>query len=283
MPNNSLTRACILICIDEPLHNRVIVAALQIVPACFGVVVVPTIAQGVNILDINSRRGRICCGEDFAPGVVGVLGADGAVGVDELYDIALQVQNVVVGQPAFAAVGGIAERIGSAVGVVDELQDGCAVFLADDLAVLGNVVVLNTIDGLAGTDAVHVVGVSISVTTLLQAGQLSAVLPRQVGIGCAVVPVDGIATDGGAGDSICCGIVGLSFVGNLFAGILRQQICPVGILIFVIRNLERIIYGDILNISGGVVAVTIMAVKRAVCVIQIFICQLVLCVVGILG
>ena len=196
MPKDTLASACVAICADEPLHSRVIVSTLQIVPASFRIVVIPAIAQGVNILDIDSRGGRICCGEDFAPGVVGILGADGAVGVDELYDIALQVQNVVVGQPAFAAVGGIAERIGSAVGVVDELQDGCAVFLADDLAVLGDVIVLNTVHGFAGTDAVHVVGIGIRAAAFLAACQLPAVFPCQVGVRRAVVPVDGVAADG---------------------------------------------------------------------------------------
>ena len=74
--NETLTCRSDTISIDESTKNRVIVSALQIIEARLRIVVVATVAEGVDVGDaVGSGNGIAIVvgdGEDLAPGVVGV-------------------------------------------------------------------------------------------------------------------------------------------------------------------------------------------------------------------
>ena len=62
--NNTLTGRGVDVGVDEPMVCRVVVAALQIVEAGFGVVVIASVSQRVDSCEFAG------CGNDFAIGVI---------------------------------------------------------------------------------------------------------------------------------------------------------------------------------------------------------------------
>ena len=83
------------------MRHRIIVAGLQIVEAGFEIVVIATVAEGVNAC--HAAGG---C-QDFAPGVVGIGRIGCAAGSDELDHISLQIHHIIIGCKAAAAVRGV--------------------------------------------------------------------------------------------------------------------------------------------------------------------------------
>ena len=75
----------------------VIVTRLQIVEAGFGVVVVATVAEGIDLCHGAGGVGEL------TPGVVGVAGNHGSAGIDKAKNVTLQVQNIVIGD----RIGGV--------------------------------------------------------------------------------------------------------------------------------------------------------------------------------
>ena len=73
------------ICVNESANSGVIVAALEVVEACFGVEVVASVSDGVRC-----GEGSFGC-QNIAPGVVGVGGKDRAIGRDDSLHVALLV------------------------------------------------------------------------------------------------------------------------------------------------------------------------------------------------
>ena len=58
VPGKSLPRGCIAVRIDKPSPNRVIVPPAEVVQARFGVIDVPTIAQGVRSAEGGGHAAR---------------------------------------------------------------------------------------------------------------------------------------------------------------------------------------------------------------------------------
>ena len=135
--------------IDESMIQGIIVSTLQIIEARVGIVVVASIAQGIQVGDVvcicNTVAVLIGNAENFAPGVVAVPGHDGSVFIQEHENISLEIQHIVVCLRSGGAVG-IDQGIGGAVGVVEEIQHLGGVHAVGDgipyhLAVLGDIVV----------------------------------------------------------------------------------------------------------------------------------------------
>ncbi len=105
---------------------RVVVSALQVVEVHFLIVVIAAIAQGVPVC----KRTGGC--QDRSVGVIGVACHCRAGGIDQINDVALQIQNVVVqrrGGSSAAVRRGQVKHIRSSALVVQEIQRiGRAVF-----------------------------------------------------------------------------------------------------------------------------------------------------------
>ena len=127
--SESLPSACIRIRIDKPANSSVIIAALQIIEFCVRVVVIPAIAQRIDL------RHAAKCQLDLAVGVVAVSGDCRSAAVDQVRYIALEVGDVVVGFRRGRTVGA-GQGIGRSLGVIGEVQD---VLTAIDVVFVGDI------------------------------------------------------------------------------------------------------------------------------------------------
>ena len=97
VPQDSLARAAIAVGVQESPDDGVIISALQVIEAGFGIAVVATVAQGVEVGDGQVAELGAGDVQEVAPGVVGVF-CDGFIGaVHQLDHVALGVEDVVVG------------------------------------------------------------------------------------------------------------------------------------------------------------------------------------------
>ena len=87
VPVKSLPRGCIAVRIDKPSPNRVIVPATEVVESSFGVIDIPTIAQGIRSTEGGGHSA--VGGHGRAPGVIGVGHHLGAAGVHKTSNVAL--------------------------------------------------------------------------------------------------------------------------------------------------------------------------------------------------
>ena len=220
-------RRSICIRVDEPADGRVIIAALEIVEAGLGIIVIAAVAQGVEVGDAGG------IGEDFrtavihravAPGVIVVGRSEFAVRVQQRNDVALRVENVVVERRGRAVVIDHGERLVAIV--VDKLKCFAVPLLPHDLAGERGVVVRRAIDRFAGADTGHVVGVGHLLAVHRRGGELAALRPRE-GIILAVVIRDRVA---GGRDAAR---LGLAFVENVLRRATdchaREQVRPRGV------------------------------------------------------
>ena len=89
---------------------------MEIIELCVGIIVVPTVPQGI---DLGHGTG---CLLDLAVGVIAVAGDHRSAAVDQIRHISLKVGNVVIGHRTGRAVG-IGQRVGGSLGVVGEIQN----------------------------------------------------------------------------------------------------------------------------------------------------------------
>lgn len=91
----------------------------------------------------NGVAVSVCDGDEFAPDIIAVGGNDSAVGLHQLYYVALKIQDIVVGGRLCRSVG-VEQGEGATVVGVDEVQNFCGGACTDGLssysAVLSNVV-----------------------------------------------------------------------------------------------------------------------------------------------
>ena len=118
VPQEALAGAGVAVSVEESAEGGVVVSGLQVIEARFGVVVVAAVAQGVD--GCQAAGG----GQGAAVGVVGVAGHCGTGGVDQMDDVALQVQNIVVGRGNRCAAGGRGQiqQVRTSVRIVEEVQ-----------------------------------------------------------------------------------------------------------------------------------------------------------------
>ena len=85
---------------------------------CIGIIVVPTVSQGV---DLGHGTG---CLLDLAIGVIAVAGDLGSAAVDQIRHVTLKIGNVVIGHRAGRTVG-VGQGVGGSLGVVGKVQNLC--------------------------------------------------------------------------------------------------------------------------------------------------------------
>ena len=162
---------------DEPAGSRIIVAALEIVPASFVV---------VNIAAITERlicTTRVCqaarCGNELAPTVIGIFYHGIPAAVNQFDDIPLRIAEIVVDiARAGAHLVNYSHKVARCV-IGEPLLDRCTAASRDHVHEHGAVVVVFGIGAvyyLAQTQAVLVVGIGVGMRTVGDGGQL-LVLP----------------------------------------------------------------------------------------------------------
>ena len=143
----------------------IIISTLQIIQVNLFIVVVTTIAEGVDGCDTN----RILRNSTYAPRVIGVSRYCLSILIYNGDYVALQVFDEVIGNV-------VEENTTNAILIIIERNKGIAIpGLTKDLCSVESIGMKNTVNLLACSDAVCVVGISIAVKAL----ELSAFLPSQ--------------------------------------------------------------------------------------------------------
>ena len=133
---------------------------MQVVQSCFRIVVVPSVAEGVNVCHCA------CSGEDIAPAVIGIGGYNAAIrGIRYGYNIPLQVTGVEVG------LCSIVKAHQQAAFVVEEVQEAASCLLSEQLRAVPIILRGNAVNGFTGAQPGFVVSIfvlKISLITLLK-------------------------------------------------------------------------------------------------------------------
>mgnify|MGYP007106265450 CR=1 FL=1 len=154
MAKHPLTSTEISVGVNEPADGRVIIAALEIVEAGLGVVVIAAVAQGVEVAD---RRVAAVVHRAAAPRAV-VVGRDHGTGrVEDGRHVTLCIDKVIVQLRRRPVLIDHRERLVAVV--VDKLEGLIAPLLAHDLAGERGIGIGRITDLLAAADAGHVIGV----------------------------------------------------------------------------------------------------------------------------
>ena len=200
---------------NKPPELRVIIAAVQIVQASFGVVIVPPVAEGVFIA--HGVAGSV--GDSaFAPGVVGVFRNHlPRGGPDDGNDIPLQVVEVVEQH------GTVGEAHALAGAVVEEPHNAVPGLLRQNLAAVEEEFRGGAVHRFGRSDAVSVVLVAVGVAAVGDFPQLTA-LP-------------------GVGGAVVAGHVADAVVGDGLAVVLGQQVCPAAVAVGVGLGLQNVAQG----------------------------------------
>ena len=174
--------------VNEPADGRVIVAALEVVEAGLGIVVIAAVAQGV---EVANRRVAAVVHRAVAPCIIVVGCSEFAARIEDGGHIALRVEDVVIELRCLAVLVDHGERLVAVV--IDELE-GVIVTpsLPHDLAGERGVGVGRIADLLVAADAGHVVGVGNLLAVDRRGGKLPSLRPRE-GIVPAVVVRDRVA------------------------------------------------------------------------------------------
>ena len=181
--------------VNEPAVGKVIVPALEVVKARFAVVIVATVAQGIDVPD--EAGGSVLLAVLIMHGVVApravVVGGDEHTGgIQKGNDVALRVEDIVVERRGRAVVVDHGERLVAVV--IHELEGLIAPSLPHDLAGERRVIVRRAVDRFAGTDAGHVVGILHGLAIHDGLCKLAALRPRE-GIVLAVVVIGAVGRD----------------------------------------------------------------------------------------
>ena len=200
---------------DKPPKLRAIVPAIEVVKPCFGVIVVPPVAEG--ILVAHGVAGGV--GDSaVAPGVVAVGGNDLAGGgPGDGYNIPLDIVEVVEQH------GTVGEAHALAGAVVEEPHDGIPGLLRQNLAAVEEEFRGGAVDRFGRSDTVGVVLIAVSVAAIGDFPQL----PAHPGVGGAVV-----------GEHVADAVVG-----DGLAVVLGQQIRPAAVAIGVGFGLQNLAQG----------------------------------------
>ena len=183
---NTFTTTNIHCCIriDKPLNLRIIIPALQVVHSDFFVEIITSVAERVDICNVDAV-GRLCAGDNAGvgtPSIIAISADDTTVLVGDCNDVSLQILQEVVGH---IVVDDTADRI---LVIIQRNQNIlislCLLIivpaLTQDLGAIQEVIMLDTCDRLAGTDAVGVISVgNCGFVGLNEPLQLAALLPSQ--------------------------------------------------------------------------------------------------------
>ena len=139
---------------DKPPELRVIISAVEIIKPGLGVVIIPSVAEGVFVA--HGVAGGVGDGA-VAPGVVAVLGHDlPRGGPDNGNNIPLQVVEIVEQH------GPVGKAHALAGAVVDEAHDAIAGFLRQDLAAVEEKFRSGAVHRFGCSDAVMIISRNLS-------------------------------------------------------------------------------------------------------------------------
>ena len=184
MPDNTLTGGSIAIGIDESADLGIVVAAVEVVEAGFGIVVVATVTDGV---DLGNGTGG---GQDFAVRVIHIAACQGAIGIQNHHHVALQVGHEIVHRAV------VLHGVGGTVIGIEEVQNISGLIgtvipdLPQQLAAGIGIDTGDVAHGLAGSHAACIVGEADAGGAAGCSSQASAIAPAQGPPG-AVVIADG--------------------------------------------------------------------------------------------
>ena len=259
--------------VNEPADGRVIVAALEVVEAGLGIVVIAAVAQGVDVGDAGGisedfRTAVVHCA--VAPCIIVVERDHSARRIKDGRHVTLCVDKVIVQLRRRPVL--IDHREGLAAVVIDELKSVViAPSLPHDLAGERRVGIGRITDLLAAADAGHVVGVGDLLAVDRCGGELAALRPRE-GIILAVVICNRVA----GGRDVAR--LGLAFVENVLRRAAdchaREQVGPRGVR--VAKGLyDRAVGRDAADVAHRVIGVGAghaavgLGRKLALCVVGI--------------
>ena len=189
------------ISVEETPEGGVIISALEVIEAGFGVVVVAAVAEGVQVCDGEVLALGFGDAEDIAPGVVGIF-RDSLVGtVEDFHHIALAVDHIVIGTVGSLGLVQIATHGQRVAGfVVGEVQAadistraGIRHIVPDNTAILRHILMLQALGDLYAAHTGHVVLVAVGLVALGDAAEPPALRPGQVRVVRAVEPGQGVA------------------------------------------------------------------------------------------
>ena len=125
-----------------------------------GIVVIATIAEGIEICIVGSRTTVVVSSSKVAPGVIGVGNELGTIFIVDSNNIALQIllEPADIILPVEIAVVMILHTNGCSIGIVDIQHKMLAPLLGYDLVAVEDIPVCLTVDHLTGADAFIVVG-----------------------------------------------------------------------------------------------------------------------------
>ena len=239
-----LSCGCVFVRIDEAADQGIVIAALEVIEAGFGIVVIAAIAQGV---DCGHGAGG---GIYLAVGVVGIGSYPGSGRIDKVHDITLEVGDVVVGR---AVIG---QGEGAAAGVVGKIPGIRTVCLLQQPTAGIHIAVCFRSNSLAGTDTVQVIGIGNACVRAGGGGEAPAVRPGEVPPG-AVIIADGVAALDGTRDGFGGGVIGLALVGDQLAVEDGQQVGPPDVGVGVGMGLGILAFDE----PGGQIAGLIVVVS----------------------
>ena len=205
---NFLPSGGISIRVNKSANGWVIVAALEIVEACFGVEIVAPVADGI-LLGEDTFGGK-----NVAPCVVGVSGEDRAIGGDHALHVAL----LVLYEDAFRfGVGGfVGVAYQLAAGAVMEVERIARAHVCHELAAVPDVAAGGSVHRLFGAETGVVVGKRKRRAVLLHGRQLPPALPAHAPAAVACRVADSVVSYGfavvGSEQIAPCGVaVGIAY------------------------------------------------------------------------
>ena len=200
---------------NKPPELRVIISAVEIIKAGFGIVIIPPVAEGVFVA--HGVAGGVGDGA-VAPGVVAVLSHDlPRGGPDDGDNIPLDIVEIVEQH------GTVGKAHSLAGAVVEEAHNGIPGLLRQNLAAVEEKFRGGAVDRFAGADAVGVVFVAVSVAAIGDFPQL----PAHPGVAGAVV-----------GEHVADAVVG-----DGLAVVLGQQVRPAAVAVGVGFGLQNLAQG----------------------------------------
>ena len=230
--------------INESANGGVIVPALEVVEACFGIEVVAPVADGILLGEGTFG------GEDIAPCVVGVGGKDRAVRGNDLFHVALLVLYEDAFRFGFGCLIGVAYEF--AAGAVVEVKCIVRAHVRHELAAVPDVAAGAAVHRLFGAQSGVVVGKRKRRAVLLHGRQLPPALPRHAPA--AVVRR-----------------VAYAVVGYGFAVVRRQEIAPYGVAVGIAYRdgigslpVRIVVFGFREDVPAEVVGIVPRLVRRSI-------------------
>ena len=168
---NSNTSINGIICINKPTNLSIVISALEIVHSNLFVVVITTISEGVNGCNIYTigKLGVGNCTCDNTPRIVRVFGNSFCVLVNDSDNITLKVLDEVVGNVV------IKNTAYSILVIIERNERVVTPSFTENLGSVKNIFVLYSVDSLARSDAICIVGI----LNVIKLFELSSLFPSQ--------------------------------------------------------------------------------------------------------